>query len=366
MMTKQRFALLAALLAALLLCVPLLFGATAASDAPSEAPVSRGESFSMGEYVLDRDDDYFHFSSDAGVRISGYIGGDLIGFSNEPKISAVIDGNLRFAGVSLEVTGDVARNITVACGEATLAASSKNVYFIGETLYFSGSTGDLTVEAVEVSLSGRVEGDVDVQADRVTFLNGFSCGGTIRVTAKEVDFGPVEAAAVDWNEVTTGSEIGGRLLDLVYNIPAQILSVLLLLFLFRRPFGNLCAGFNRDKVKIVFTGLAGLFIPILAIFLLLTVIGMPVSLLLLAGYLFLYFVCEPVAAILIAGTYINMENKYLSSALVMVAITLLKLVPVLSEAVTLVCFVLVLGTLLRAAFRRGPSVPPPELGGFQV
>ena len=58
MMTKQRFALLAALL----LCVPLLFGATAASDAPSEAPVSRGESFSMGEYVLDRDDDYFHFS----------------------------------------------------------------------------------------------------------------------------------------------------------------------------------------------------------------------------------------------------------------------------------------------------------------
>ena len=57
MMTKQRFALLAALLAALLLCVPLLFGATAASDAPSEAPVSRGESFSMGEYVLDRDDD---------------------------------------------------------------------------------------------------------------------------------------------------------------------------------------------------------------------------------------------------------------------------------------------------------------------
>ena len=191
-------------------------------------------------------------------------------------------------------------------------------------------------------------------------------GGTVRVTAKEVDFGPVEAAAVDWNEVTTGSEIGGRLLDLVYNIPAQILIVLLLLFLFRRPFGNLCAGFNRDKVKIVFTGLAGLFIPILAIFLLLTVIGMPVSLLLLAGYLFLYFVCEPVAAILIAGTYINMENKYLSSALVMVAITLLKLVPVLSEAVTLVCFVLVLGTLLRAAFRRGPSVPPPELGGFQV
>lgn len=86
----------------------------------------------------------------------------------------------------------------------------------------------------------------------------------------------------------------------------------------------------------------------------------------MAGYLFLYFVCEPVAAILIAGTYINMENKYLSSALVMVAITLLKLVPVLSEAVTLVCFVLVLGTLLRAAFRRGPSVPPPELGGFQV
>lgn len=95
-------------------------------------------------------------------------------------------------------------------------------------------------------------------------------------------------------------------------------------------------------------------------------IGMPVSLLLLAGYFFLFFICEPIAAILIAGAYINMENKYLAASLVITGIMLLKLVPFLSEAVTLVCFVLTLGTLLRAAFRRGPSVPPPELGGFQV
>ena len=122
----------------------------------------------------------YHFSSITDVQIRGYIGGDLIGFSYAPKVSATIDGNLRFAATALEVTGDVARSITVACGEATLAASSKSVYFIGDSLYFSGSTGDLTAEALEVSLSGRVDGDVNVQADRVTFLNGFSCTGSIR------------------------------------------------------------------------------------------------------------------------------------------------------------------------------------------
>lgn len=200
-----------------------------------------------------------------------------------------------------------------------------------------------------------MDGDVNVQADRVTFLNGFSCTGSIRVTAKEVEFGPVDAAVVEWQQVTTGSEIGGQLLELLYSIPAQILIVLLLLFLLRKPFGSLCAGFNRDKVKIALTGLAGLFIPILAIFLLLTMIGMPVSLLLLAGYFFLFFICEPIAAILIAGAYINMENKYLAASLVITGIMLLKLVPFLSEAVTLVCFVL---TLARCCARRSGAVPP--------
>ena len=316
MMKKQR---LFPLLLAILLFVPLLGGASASEASESETSAPVGEAFSTTEYVLNRDDDYYHFSSITDVQIRGYIGGDLIGFSYAPKVSATIDGNLRFAATALEV-----------------------------------------------SLSGRVDGDVNVQADRVTFLNGFSCTGSIRVTAKEVEFGPVDAAVVEWQQVTTGSEIGGQLLELLYSIPAQILIVLLLLFLLRKPFGSLCAGFNRDKVKIALTGLAGLFIPILAIFLLLTMIGMPVSLLLLAGYFFLFFICEPIAAILIAGAYINMENKYLAASLVITGIMLLKLVPFLSEAVTLVCFVLTLGTLLRAAFRRGPSVPPPELGGFQV
>ena len=49
----------------------------------------------------------------------------------------------------------------------------------------------------------------------------------------------------------------------------------------------------------------------------------------------------------------------------MVAITLLKLVPVLSEAVTLVCFVLVLGTLLRAAFRRASPFRRLNWAGFR-
>lgn len=308
MMKKQR---LFPLLLAILLFVPLLGGASASEASESETSAPVGEAFSTTEYVLNRDDDYYHFSSITDVQIRGYIGGDLIGFSYAPKVSATIDGNLRFAATALEVTGDVARSITVACGEATLAASSKSVYFIGDSLYFSGSTGDLTAEALEVSLSGRVDGDVNVQADRVTFLNGFSCTGSIRVTAKEVEFGPVDAAVVEWQQVTTGSEIGGQLLELLYSIPAQILIVLLLLFLLRKPFGSLCAGFNRDKVKIALTGLAGLFIPILAIFLLLTMIGMPVSLLLLAGYFFLFFICEPIAAILIAGAYINMETNIL-------------------------------------------------------
>lgn len=237
---------------------------------------------------------------------------------------------------------------------------------MGIRFTFPGSTGDLTAEALEVSLSGRVDGDVNVQADRVTFLNGFSCTGSIRVTAKEVEFGPVDAAVVEWQQVTTGSEIGGQLLELLYSIPAQILIVLLLLFLLRKPFGSLCAGFNRDKVKIALTGLAGLFIPILAIFLLLTMIGMRCRCCFWPAISSFSSSASRLPPFSLPAHISIWKTNILAASLVITGIMLLKLVPFLSEAVTLVCFVLTLGTLLRAAFRRGPSVPPPELGGFQV
>ena len=100
MMKKQR---LFPLLLAILLFVPLLGGASASEASESETSAPVGEAFSTTEYVLNRDDDYYHFSSVTDVQIRGYIGGDLIGFSYAPKVSATIDGNLRFAATALEV-----------------------------------------------------------------------------------------------------------------------------------------------------------------------------------------------------------------------------------------------------------------------
>lgn len=77
MMKKQR---LFPLLLAILLFVPLLGGASASEASESETSAPVGEAFSTTEYVLNRDDDYYHFSSITDVQIRGYIGGDLDGF----------------------------------------------------------------------------------------------------------------------------------------------------------------------------------------------------------------------------------------------------------------------------------------------
>ena len=94
MMKKQR---LFPLLLAILLFVPLLGGASASEASESETSAPVGEAFSTTEYVLNRDDDYYHFSSVTDVQIRGYIGGDLIGFSYAPKVSETNLSAVRWA-----------------------------------------------------------------------------------------------------------------------------------------------------------------------------------------------------------------------------------------------------------------------------
>ena len=180
-------AVLAVLLSALVFA-PVSYAADADSSV-SDTLVSQASSGSQNVsaagnvFDLNGDDDFVHFSAVEGIIINGNTEGDIIGFSYSPVINASVGGSVRYAANIIEIKGDVARNITVLAMEMTSSGSSKGVYFAGGTLYFSGSTGTLSAQAEKVYLSGQVDGDINIEADSVEFLNGFSCTGKITLTA---------------------------------------------------------------------------------------------------------------------------------------------------------------------------------------
>lgn len=361
-------AVLAVLLSALVFA-PVSYAADADSSV-SDTLVSQASSGSQNVsaagnvFDLNGDDDFVHFSAVEGIIINGSTGGDIIGFSYSPVINASVGGSVRYAANIIEIKGDVARNITVLAMEMTSSGSSKGVYFAGGTLYFSGSTGTLSAQAEKVYLSGQVNGDINIEADSVEFLNGFSCTGKITLTAGSVSFGPVDRSTVTFNEITTGSAITAAILGLFYDIPVNIILAFIIMFVFRRSLVSVYETFNADKFKITFMGFAAaVCIPFIAVLLLLTFVGTTVSLVIAVIYALLYYLSVAAASVIIGGVYMPVENKYLASAATAAILTVLCAVPVLSYAVPVVCFLLTLGTIVRSVFSSRRTLPPPEYGG---
>ena len=363
------FAAVLAVLLSALVFAPVSYAADADSSV-SDTLVSQASSGSQNVsaagnvFDLNGDDDFVHFSAVEGIIINGSTEGDIIGFSYSPVINASVGGSVRYAANIIEIKGDVARNITVLAMEMTSSGSSKGVYFAGGTLYFSGSTGTLSAQAEKVYLSGQVNGDINIEADSVEFLNGFSCTGKITLTARSVSFGPVDRSTVTFNEITTGSAITAAILGLFYDIPVNIILAFIIMFVFRRSLVRVYETFNADKFKITFMGFAAaVCIPFIAVLLLLTFVGTTVSLVIAVIYALLYYLSVAAASVIIGGAYMPVENKYLASAATAAILTVLCAVPVLSYAVPVVCFLLTLGTIVRSVFSSRRTLPPPEYGG---
>ena len=84
---------------------------------------------------------------------------DIVCASPRAKASGTIEGLTRASVLALGP-------LLARCGEATLAASSKSVYFIGDSLYFSGSTGE---DIQQYAYIGRLCCFVNTDAYLATF-----------------------------------------------------------------------------------------------------------------------------------------------------------------------------------------------------
>lgn len=232
------------------------------------------------------------------VTVSGDVRDDLIAAGGTVTIQGAVGETIRAAGGTITVAGSVGRDLILAGNQLSQLASSEasgSAILTGRDIAVRGTTGGmLQAKGDTVLIDGRV-GGANVVADDVTVTAGARIDGPLNYSSpQEADVRP---GATITGPVTRDSEettwtwqvpgwVGRIFLFLVGALAGVILALLM-------PRALVATGreLRRSPWLALAAGAGLLFgVPILAVVLMVTIIGIPLALSLLAFYaLGLYF-----------------------------------------------------------------------------
>ena len=253
------------------------------------------------------DDIYFAGSS---VIVEGTINGDLVAAGSEIKVTGTINGSIIAAGGSIIVNGNVANDVRVAGGEVRIGGDvGDNVLaFTGQFILENNAriSRDLTLGAGTAIIDGTVNGNInggvsDLEMRGATKGNvTLEIDNNIRIFPGATIGGNLEYSAPNQGEIsgivsgkTTYKEAPPKKGDLRSKIESEIMGYLwlFLIGIVSLMIAPELTRKNSDKVamnplKNLLWGLLFLIIvPIVTILLLITIIGIPLSLILFIIYI---------------------------------------------------------------------------------
>ena len=328
---------------------------TNCEDTPSEAQplVSEPEESSEG-------DEYYFGSattvnSEVDVDHSLFLAGNEVASKDEVYGIGFLAGNLvnaagtydygLFAGNSVEITGEVNNDLFVAGNTIKIDESalvSRDVYAAGNILTISANlNGNVFAVGNRLVLdSVTIDGDLDAAFDSIVVLGKSSISGTFKYNEDAVVSG-LENLSFAEKEVYASPSVKTSFATKLLNKLISVLGTLALTFV-------LIAVFNKFALKLLknFRGkevfkntLVGLgiliFVPTVAIFVMLTIVGLPLGLVALALWLLSAIFAESVSG-LVLGDLLAKEvfkkekmSLYLKVTIGIVLLELLSFVPIL-------------------------------------
>ncbi len=329
--------------------------------------------------------DYFAYGER--VEISGTVNGDVYAAGGQILVDGKINGDLLAAGGKVNIAGTVSQDVRIAGGQITINGK------IGRNLTVAGGNVELTHPATirggivaaggSISLAAPVGKDMKVAARNLTVSNKINgslhaAAGDIRLTSKAVVTGDLSYWSGKTASIDEGAKVGGVVTQ---KIPGEVFKhssekmwgfvaglilflktisfistlILGLLFIYffpsysrsvvstisNKPLASLGSGF------LVFT-----LTPSVVLFLLITVVGIPLALILSAAYFIGLYLVRIFAILWVGITLFERFGKKVRSGWALVIglliYSLLTLIPVIGAIVALFVMLFGLGAALLA------------------
>ena len=254
------------------------------------------------------------------LNFYGKSSGDILAAGGEIKISGEKEGSVRVAGGNISIEGNVPKNVTAAGGNITIEKNSVingSVYIAGGNIEIRGDTkGDVKAAGGRVLLAGDTDGDVEIWAEEISIRPDVKIGGSLvyysnsevsideNVVAGEIIRKPLPVKEEE-RKGFLGFLFGFELLKF---LGLLILGLILYRFFYRNG-KNIFDSMEREPWKNLAMGIiAMILIPVSLIILLVSLVGWPLMIVILFGFIIALMVSKIVAAIAV-GHFINKRLK---------------------------------------------------------
>lgn len=336
-------------------------------DLMETTKISEPSNFRTGDTVILEESETINpdfFAAGENVEIYGTVNGDVYVAGGDVLVEGIINGEVLAAGGTVHISGSVesARAIggtiifnALSSGNASLAGGDieitknaliRNLVAAGGTVAVNGPVkGDLTALAGDFTLNNTVGNDVNVRAEKVEIKKNGIYGGELHqyeMAEKHKD-----------RERPTRAQYRGMFHDLFALLTAvntlSLLALGLLLIYLMPNFMRATTDVMRAQPwKSMGIGVLALFLtPLVAVLLMVTLIGLPLSfiILLLFGtglYMVQFFVIFWLGQFIVRKLNKTWHDGYVFTV-GLFFFTLLKLVPVIGWAFHMVAFFIGLG-----------------------
>lgn len=195
--------------------------------------------------------------------------------------NGTVKNSLRLIGREVEIGGEIGRSLLFLGKRINLARSStvtRDLLIFADKAIISCNLGrDLSFKGDEISLSGTIEGNVDIKAEKIKFVPPLNIIGNLTYSsAEEIDFDSIKGVVVEGETIWSPweSEIDERnselQTDIIITLAGSVASFLfgvLLLFFFRE---KLSESVNILRSRFVVTLASGV-VSFIALFIVATI-----------------------------------------------------------------------------------------------
>lgn len=299
------------------------------------------------------------------IIINGSVAEDILVAGGSITIVGNVGDDLRAAGGTIIVQGGVSGDAVLGGGQIEIGGAGIG----GEAAVAGGAVnieapigGALKVAGGEVRINALVVGDVDVRAEKVIIGPKADIQGTMRYTASQeavIDPAASLSNTPEYTPIEKGytPSAGGIAalvsLALFAKLLMSLVGAFAIYYFFPRYTKELALGAYERATAAIGIGVVFLIVaPVVALFLLLTIIGIPLGALLLVSYITaLIFACIT-APILLGSLVKHWTGKkgiavtWQTILLGVILYTLIGFVPLIGSLAKFIVFILALGSLL--------------------
>ena len=240
---------------------------------------SSGNAFGGGENLqIDEDIQGDLVLAGSRLEINGNTGDDFIGAGGQLIVNGNVSGNIIAAGGSIRINGNVGGDVAAAGGQIFLSRDSV-------------VEGDLLLGGGEITLDGTVNGNGDISAGTLRAGDDFELGGGLRLQAQNYPSnlddkvgGNLNITQVNATEEQYAGAAGGfsSVLSFIIGLLAALVLGLVLIYFFPGFVRGVADLVKDSPLKTALLGfLALIFLPVLAVILLITIFGWSLSVLII-------------------------------------------------------------------------------------